>query len=264
MAAYILRRLLLLVPMLLGLSVIVFALLQLAPGNPAVYFLPTNAVDPTQLQRVTHELGLDQPVWVQYWRWISNIAHGDFGTAYSYGQPVADVIRSRLVPTLQLQIAAISFSILLAIPIGVIAAVKRYSLVDHTVTSASFFGLSMPDFWFALMLILLLSLKLSILPTYGTGTGSLLDRWEYFVMPVLVLGLATIPWYSRFMRGSMIETLQQDYIRAARGRGVSSRRIVLKHALKPSALPVLTIIGLSLARLVGGSVIVETIFAWPG
>jgi peptide/nickel transport system permease protein len=264
MGSYIARRLLLVIPMLLGLSVIVFGLLQLAPGNPAVYFLPQQSNDPAQLQRITHQLGLDQPVWVQYWHWISLIVRGNFGTAYTYGQPVLDVIRSRLAPTLELQITAITFSLILAIPVGVIAAVRRYTKVDHTVTTVSLFGLSMPDFWFALMLMLLFGIKLGILPTFGPGTGSILDRWRYFVMPVLVLGLATIPWYARFVRGSMIETLQQDYIRAARGRGVSEWRIIFKHALKPSTLPLLTIFGLSLARLVGGSVIVETIFAWPG
>lgn len=264
MWSYVFRRLLIMVPMLFGLSLIVFALLQIAPGNPAIYFLPQSATDPTQLQRVTHELGLDQPVWVQYWRWISSIAHGDFGTAYTYGQPVLDVIRTRAVPTFELQITAITFSLVLAIPVGVVAAVRRYSTVDHAVTTGSLFGLSMPDFWFALMLMLLFGIKLGVLPTFSPGTGSLLERWQYFVMPVLVLGLATVPWYARFMRASMIETLQQDYIRAARGRGLSEWRIVFKHAMKPSLLPVLTIVGLSLARLVGGSVIVETIFAWPG
>jgi len=264
MGHYIIRRLLLLIPMLLGLSVIVFGLLQLAPGNPAVYLLPQQATDPAQLQRITHQLGLDQPFYVQYWHWIGRILHGDFGTAYTYGQPVLHVIATRFKPTFELQIVAISFSLLFALPIGIIAAVKRYSKVDHAVTTVSLFGLSMPDFWFALMLMLLFGIKLGVLPTFSPGTGSLLHRWTYFVMPVLVLGLATIPWYARFVRSSMIETLQQDYIRAARGRGVSERRIIFKHALKPSTLPVLTIFGLSLARLVGGSVIVETIFAWPG
>lgn len=264
MASYIVRRLLLVIPMLFGLSIIVFGLLQLAPGNPAVYLLPQQGTDPGQLQRITHQLGLDQPVWVQYWRWISLIVRGNFGTAFTYGQPVLDVIRSRLAPTLELQITAITFSLILGIPIGVIAAVRRYTKLDHTVTTVSLFGLSMPDFWFALMLMLLFGIKLGVLPTFSPGTGSLIDRWRYFVMPVLVLGLATVPWYARFVRGSMIETLQQDYIRAARGRGVSEWRIVFKHALKPSTLPFLTIFGLSLARLVGGSVIVETIFAWPG
>lgn len=264
MIAYVVRRLLQMVPMLLGLSILVFGLMQLAPGSPTTYLLPVDLQDPEQEQRLIESLGLDRPVWVQYTHWLGALLTGDFGTAYSYGQPVLDVIASRLVPTLQLQVSAITFSILLAVPVGVIAAVRRYSKVDHLVTTTSLFGLSMPNFWFALMLILVFSVHLGILPTFGTGEGPLITRWPYFVMPLLVLGLATIPWYARFMRANMIETLQQDYIRAARARGFSDARVVLRHAFKPAVLPVITIVSLSLPRLVGGSVIVETIFAWPG
>ncbi len=266
MSTYILRRVFQGIPMLLGLSAIVFVLLHVAPGSPAAYLLPTDALDPGQERRLIHQLGLDQPIWTQYFGWLLRALHGDFGTAYSYGVPVTEVITERLPATLQLQIAAISFSILLAIPVGVIAAVRRYSRLDHVVTTTSLFGLSMPNFWFALILILLLSVQLGWLPTFGNGAdaGSPIERVPFFVMPILVLGLATVPWYSRFMRSSMLDVLQQDYIRCARARGVPEWLVLFKHALKPAILPVVTIIGLSLPRLVGGSVIVETIFAWPG
>jgi peptide/nickel transport system permease protein len=264
MAGHILRRVAQAVPMLVGLSVLVFVLLQLAPGSPAVYFLPLDVTDPGQEQRVIAQLGLDQPLYAQYWHWLVGIVQGDFGTAYSYGQPTLQVIAERLGPTLELQIVAICVSVVLAVPVGVIAAVRRYSLLDHVVTSASLFGLSMPNFWFALMLILLFSVRLGWLPTFGAGIGTPVERWPHFVLPVLVLGLATVPWYARFVRSSMLETLQQEYVRSARARGLSESRVVLKHALKPALLPVITIIGLSLPRLIGGSVIVEAIFAWPG
>ena len=266
MSAYIVRRLLQAIPMLFGISVVVFALLQLAPGSPVAYLIPTQALDPDQQRRIAHQLGLDLPVWMQYWQWLTRVLHGDFGTAYTYGVPVSQLILDRLPATLELQVAAILFSIIVAIPVGVLAAVKRYSRIDHLVTTTSLFGLSMPNFWFALILIQIFSLRLGWLPTFGDGSnaGTIVDRFPYFVMPVLVLGLATVPWYARFMRSSMLDVLQQDYIRAACARGVPERLVLFRHALKPAILPVITVIGLSLPRLVGGSVIVETIYAWPG
>lgn len=266
MTAYVARRLLQAVPMVLGLTLIVFLLLQLAPGSPAAYLVPTDVHDPTQQQRIIHQLGLDRPVYVQYWDWLTRALHGDFGNAYTYGVPVTEIIGQRLGATLQLQIAAILFSVVVAIPLGVVSAVRRYGLLDHVVTTLSLFGLSMPNFWFALLLILTFSIHLGWVPTFGNGAdaSSLPQHATYFVLPVLVLGLATVPWYSRFMRASLLDVLQQDYIRCARARGVPERVVIAKHALKPAVLPVVTIIGLSLPRLVGGSVIVETIFAWPG
>lgn len=264
MTLFVVRRLALAVPMLLGLSLVMFLLLQLAPNDPALYFLPANVRDPSQIDRVREQLGLDQPIVVQYFRWLENIVTGDFGEAYSYGVPVTTIIGERLVPTLQIQAISIAFSLIVAVPLGILAAVRRRSWVDHTLTAGSLFGLSMPNFWFGLLLISFFSLRLGWLPTSGTGEGSILDRWQYFVMPVLVLGLSTIPWYSRFMRASMVQTLNEDFIRAARARGLTERRVLARHAFKPASLPLLTILSLSLPRLLGGTVIVEVIFAWPG
>jgi peptide/nickel transport system permease protein len=264
MMLFVARRLAVAVPMLLGLSVVTFLLLQLAPNDPALYFLPANVRDPAQIDRVREQLGLDDSIVVQYFRWLGSILRGDFGQAYSYGVPVTSIISERLVPTLQIQAISIAFSLVVAVPLGVLAAVRRRSWVDNTLTASSLFGLSMPNFWFALLLISLFSLRLGWLPTSGTGEGSFVGRWEYFVMPVLVLGLSTIPWYSRFMRASMVQTLNEDFIRAARARGLSERRVLFRHAFKPASLPLLTILALSLPRLLGGTVIVEVIFAWPG
>ena len=264
MTLFVLRRLALAVPMLLGLSIVIFLLLQLAPNDPALYFLPANVRDPSQIERVRQELGLDRPVVVQYFTWLGNMLQGDFGDAYSYGVPATTIIGDRLVPTVQLQAISILFSLVLAVPLGVLAAVKQRTWVDNSVSAGSLFGLSMPNFWFGLLLISLFSLRLDWLPTSGIGEGGWLDRWRFFVMPVLVLGLSTIPWYSRFMRASMVQTLNEDFIRAARARGLSERRVLFRHALKPASMPLLTIVSLSLPRLLGGTVIVEVIFAWPG
>ena len=263
MAGYIVRRMLQIVPLLLVLSLGVFTLVQLAPGDPTTYFLPDNPTD-TQRELIVARLGLDQPVHVQYWRWLSGMLVGDFGTAYSYGRPALEVIGERLWPTLQLQTLAISLSVIIAVPAGILSAVRRYSWLDHVTTTSTLFGLSMPDFWFALMMTLVFSVNLGWLPSFGTGDGGLLANWQYFVMPVLTLGLATVPWYARFMRASMLDVLSQDYVRTARAKGLPPSRVHYLHALKVAVLPVVTIIGLSLPRLVGGSVIVETIFAWPG
>jgi peptide/nickel transport system permease protein len=264
MTLFVVRRLAVAVPMLLGLSVVTFLLLQLAPNDPALYFLPANVRDPSQIDRVREQLGLDDSIVAQYFHWLGSILRGDFGQAYSYGVPVTSIISERLVPTLQIQAISIAFSLVIAVPLGVVAAVRRRSWADNTLTAGSLFGLSMPNFWFALLLISLFSLRLGWLPTSGTGEGAWTDRWQYFVMPVLVLGLSTIPWYSRFMRASMVQTLNEDFIRAARARGLSERRVLFRHAFKPASLPLLTIIALSLPRLLGGTVIVEVIFAWPG
>ena len=251
--------------MLWGLTIIVFGLLQLAPGSPADYLIPANITDPGQLHRIVAQMGLNRPVYVQYWHWFDGILHGNFGTAYSYGVPVTTLIGQNLLPTLQLQILVIVLSIAISIPIGVMAAVRRNRPFDHVVTTGTLFGLSMPNFWFALLLILLFSVKFRLLPAFGDDLqGSFLRSWSYFVLPAAVLSLALIPWYARFTRASMSESMQQDYIRTARASGLPERRIVFRDALKPALLPVVTVIGLSLPRLVGGSVIVESIFAWPG
>jgi peptide/nickel transport system permease protein len=251
--------------MVVGLSLILFALLQLAPGSPVEYLIPQTVTDPTQRERLIHSLGLDLPVWQQYWNWLAGLFHGDFGTAYTFGQPVLSVIGQRLGPTLQLQIVVILLSIVISILVGVTAAVKRYSIFDHLATSGSLFGLSMPSFWFALMLIMLFSVRLGWLPVSGNGSGGgVFTDWNYFVLPVVVLVLALVPWYSRFIRSGMIETLGQDYILTAKAFGIRKSRIYFRYSLKPALLPALTIVGLSLPRLLGGSVVVETIFAWPG
>lgn len=265
MRRYVVKRLAHTALLLVTLTVVVFVLLQLAPGNPADYLVPQTVTDPGQRDQIIAELGLDQPPLVQYGEWVSGVVRGDFGVAYTYRQPALEIIASRLGPTLQLQIVVIVLSILLAIPAGVIAALRRDTATDHVITTSTLFGLSMPNFWFALLLIMFFSVRLQWLPAFGAGDDpSALANWKHYVLPATVLCLALVPWYARFMRAGMIDNLDRDFVRTSRALGVRERRVLFRHALKPSLLPVITIVGLSLPRLIAGSVIVETIFAWPG
>ncbi len=262
---YVIRRLLLVIPLLLGLSMIIFLLIHLAPGDPTTYFIPEEGLDTAARERIARHLGLDQPLHIQYYRWLVRAVQGDFGQSFGYGRPVVQVVMQRLPATLELQVAAISLSLILAIPIGVVSALKKYSTLDHGVTSFAFLGLSMPEFWFALMLMLLFSVHLGLTPVTGAGVGMPgLHRIPYFILPTVVLGLRTLAWYARFMRSSMLDVIRQDYITTARAKGLSQRVVVYKHALKNAMLPMVTIVGMSLPRLIGGAVIVESIFAWPG
>jgi peptide/nickel transport system permease protein len=266
MARYIIRRLLTMIPLLLGLSLFVFVLIRLAPGDPTVFYLPAEqAADPAVKARVMARLGLDQPLHIQYVRWLSNAVQGDFGFAYGYGEPVLKLIGEHVPATAELQFAALFLALILAIPIGVVSAIRQYSLLDNTVTVFAFFGLSMPNFWFALMLMLLFAVQLGWLPAIGAGQGKpLVERWKYFVMPTIVLGLGYMAIYVRFMRSSMLEVIHKEYVTTARAKGLSERRVLFTHALKNAILPVITVVGMSIPRLLGGAIIVESVFAWPG
>ena len=211
------------IPLLLGLSVFVFVLIHLAPGDPALFYLPPEmAADPAIRFKVMAHLGLDQPLHIQYIRWLTNAVQGDLGFAYGYGEPVLRLIGSRLPATVQLQSAALILALIIAIPIGIISATRQYSLLDNSVTLFAFFGLSMPNFWFALMLMLLFAVKWSILPAVGAGMDKpLLERIKYFIMPTVVLSFNYMATYARFMRSSMLENIRKDYVTTARAKGLS-------------------------------------------
>lgn len=266
MQNYILRRILLIFPILLGLSVFVFVLIRLAPGDPATFYLPPGeSVDPDIRIRVRERLGLDQPIHVQYYRWLTSALQGDFGFAYGYGEPVLSLIWSRLPATVELQLAAIVLALSFAIPIGVLSAIRQYSLMDNILTAFAFFGLSMPNFWFALLMIFFFAVQFDLLPAVGDGGGKPWgERWQYLVMPALALALYYMAWYARFMRTSMLEVIKKDYITTARAKGLPERTVLLRHAFRNAMLPMITVVGLSLPRLVGGSIIIESVFAWPG
>lgn len=262
---YILRRLLGVIPLLIAISVLVFALIHLAPGDPAAFFVSEGEFSAEQQAAIRAKFGLDQPLPMQYLIWLGNAARGDFGRSFSFGVPVGRLLAERLPATLELQAAALFFALLLSIPIGIASAIRQYSLFDNVASAGAFAGISLPDFWFALMLQLLFTLQLGWLPSSTMGEGEpWTTRWSYFVMPVIVLGLARLASFTRFMRSSMLEVIHQDYITTARAKGVRRWDILTLHALRNALIPMVTIVGLQLPRLVGGAVIVENVFAWPG
>lgn len=263
---YIIRRLILLIPMLIGLSIIIFLLIHLAPGDPALALVGERSIDPTVVEQVRKNLGLDKPLAVQYGIWISNVAQLDFGTAYTFNRtPVIELIRQRLSGTVQLQALAILVSLIVAIPLGIVSARRQYSALDNLATGGSFLGLALPNFWLALMLQLFLAVQLGWLPPSGsTSDAEGLAKLKFFVMPTIVLAIPTIAVFARFMRSSMLEVVRQDYINTARAKGLSERAVIYRHALKNAIIPMVTVLGTQLPRLLSGSVIVEYIFAWPG
>lgn len=263
---YIARRLLLLFPLLVGLSVVVFAIIHLAPGDPAATFVSEQAVDPTVIAQIHKNLGLDKPLPVQYGIWLAHIARLDLGTAYTFNRaPVTTLIGQHLMATIELQVLALALALLVAIPLGIGSAKRQYSLLDHLATGGAFLGLSLPDFWLALLLQLFFAVNLGWLPASTSGQDTHgLRRLPYFIMPAVVLAVPIIAIFARFMRSSMLEVIKQDYITTARAKGLAESRITYHHALKNAILPMVTVVGNQLPRLLGGSVIVETVFAWPG
>lgn len=264
MRVYVLRRVLLTVPTVLGTSILVFLILHLAPGDPALIVAGPTA-PPEVVANIRTQLGLDQPVLIQYWRYISNALRGDLGRSILSRRPVSEEVAGAFVNTFELVIAARIWSLLVAIPIGVVAAVKRRSVFDKLTMVTALLGLSLPIFWIGLMAIWLFAFQLGWLPVSGRG-GPLwsIDGLRHLVLPALTLGGIQIPALARLTRSSVLEALSQDYIRTARAKGLAERFVVAKHALKNALLPVVTIIGLQFAGLLGGAVVTETIFSWPG
>ena len=251
-----------------------FSILQKAPGGPLTPYLQNPHITEADIIRLRHNLGLDQPVYVQYFKWLWQVVQGDFGWSMSNSEPVTQAILDRMPATLELMGCAFFFSIVVGVAFGIISAVRQYSWVDYLITTFAFFGQSMPVFWFALMLQLAFSVvgitafgyKFS-LPSAGIASldsFDLGDRLQHLVLPTIVLSLAFIAQYSRFMRSSMLEVIRTDYIRTAAAKGVSQTAVILKHGLKNALIPLVTIIALTLPGLVAGAVITETIFAWPG
>lgn len=261
MFAYILRRFYAMIIILFCVSIITFSLMHLVPGDPAYIIaerLYGHDVAEETVKKVQQELGLDQPVWIQYGRWLSRALHGDFGNSYRTGLPVLQEILARLPATIQVALAASFISLLIAIPIAVISARKAYSLWDHISMLGAMVGVSMPNFWLGLLLILVFSLQLGWTPVYGRG------ELIHLILPAVTLGTGMAAVTTRLTRSSLLEILKQDFIRTARAKGLGETTVVHKHALKNAFIPVITIIGLQFGALLEGAVIVEVIFAWPG
>lgn len=261
------RRALLVIPLLIGLTILMFALVHLAPGDPVRAFISEPNVDPAFIEQARHNLGLDQPLPVQYAKYMNRLLHGDLGTAYTFNsKPVLSLIVSRLPATVALQGISLALALLIAIPLGILSATRQYSFLDNTTTVGSFVGLAIPNFWLALLLQLYLSVKLGWLPAVSTGQGDAPypGRLRFLVMPVIVLALPSIAYFARFMRSAMLEVLRQDYMTSARAKGLASRTVLYRHGLRNALVPMVTVAGLQISRILGGAVIIEQIFAWPG
>lgn len=276
MIRYVFKRLLQAIPLLLGIATVTFFIVHLAPGDPMDMFLQPEfrrQMDPEVVEMIRQKWGLDDPVHVQFLHWVENLAQGDLGRSFRYRRPVADLIWERIPYTLQLTVLALAVDALLGIALGIVSAVKQYSLVDKAVTLGSLVVYSVPGFWLALMLVLVFSVELGWFPTSQTrsldfhtlGTWErLLDQAWHLVLPVFVLGVASAAGTARYMRNRLLEVLSEEYVLAARARGLKERAVVLKHAVRNALIPILTIYGMSLPFLLGGAVLIEEIFAWPG
>jgi peptide/nickel transport system permease protein len=267
MGAYLIRRLLIGIPVLFGVTVINFFIINLAPGSPAdLYLSPTSTSE--DVARTKAELGLDQPVSVQYFHWLTRLLHGDLGVSFQNRAPVTELIGSRIGPTLILMGTSLVVAYLIAIPIGITAARKKNSVTDYSVVGAAFLGISVPHFFLGLVLIYVFALQLGWLPTgnmvtLGSG-GGFVDRLNHLVLPVAVLATAIAANMTRYVRSSMVDAFGQDYIRTAKAKGLGSFTITNKHALRNALIPVVTVIGVDLSTLIGGAIVTEQIFQWPG
>ncbi|MBI3942301.1 MAG: ABC transporter permease [Chloroflexi bacterium] len=271
MGKYILRRLLIAIPILIGISIIDFTFINLAPGDPIMAMASPeaggarSAIDAENLRR---ELGLDQPFFIRYLVWGREILSGNLGYSFSTKRAVRDRIAERLGPTLLITATAMAISLLLGIPLGLLAAIRQYSILDYFLTVVAFAGISVPNFFLAMGAISIFTLQLHLLPAFGMSTVgepfSILDRLRYLIMPAFILGLSSMAAIMRYGRTSMLEVLGQDYITTARAKGLTEVVVIAKHAFRNALLPIITILGLRLPGLFGGSIIIETIYSWPG
>jgi peptide/nickel transport system permease protein len=272
---YVVRRTLQSIPLLLAISIILYGILYNMPGGPLAPYLQNPHITAADIARLKHNLGLDQPVPIQYLKWLGHILTGDMGWSTSNSEPVFQALVERFPATLELMGASLAIAILVGVTAGILSAVYRYSVLDYVITTVAFFGQSMPVFWFALMMQLAFAVHgiplpfgyLIQLPSAGissSDTFDLGDRLAHLVLPAAVLSLLSIALFSRFMRSSLLEVLGTDYIRTAAAKGLAFRTILLKHGLKNAMIPVVTVIALTLPSLLGGAIVTETIFAWPG
>ncbi|WP_296626738.1 ABC transporter permease [uncultured Negativibacillus sp.] len=257
MGKYILKRLLVVIPTLLFIVFVVFFILNITPGDPGRIMLGTTATQ-EQVDMLNESLGVNRPLLVRYVDYIWDALHGDFGTSYTFNVPVARVVMPKLPTALRLAILSVCCSALLGIPLGILSAVKKHSLIDNALTVLALFLASVPGFWLGLMLMLWLSLSWGLLPSSGVGT------WQHYIMPVMTLALPSAAFISRLTRTTMLDSMNQDYIRTAKGKGARDRRVIFGHALRNALIPVITQLGMNFAGLLGGAMITEIVFGLPG
>lgn len=257
MYKYVLKRLVLLIPVLLGVSLLVFAIMYLTPGDPAQLILGENAPK-AAVEALREKMGLNDSFFMQYFRFVKNALMGDFGRSYTTGREVFKEIFSRFPNTLVLAVLGVIISVCIGIPIGIISATKQYSFLDSISMVLALLGVSMPVFWLGLMLILTFSVKLGLLPSGG------FDSLSSIILPALTLGVGSAAIITRMTRSSMLEVIRQDYIRTARAKGVAEKVVINKHALKNALIPIITVVGLQFGHLLGGAVLTESVYSWPG
>jgi peptide/nickel transport system permease protein len=265
MRGFLVKRLLQMILALLGVSIVVFALMHIVPGDPVRVALGTR-FDQELYESLRERMGLDRPLVEQYFSWLRGALTGDLGVSFRNGQPVTTLILERLPATITLAVAALVIALLVSLPAGIISAVKTGSALDYTVSAASQVGISLPDFWAGVMYILMFSLALRWLPSSGYASISEgFGEWiSHLILPALTVGLISGSIITRFVRSAVLEAMNQDYVRTARAKGMSEWEIVTRHVLPNAWIPIVTVVGLQLGFLLGGVVVTEVIFAWPG
>lgn len=271
MGRYLLQRLVISVPVLLGITLATYFIINLAPGDPVSALINPEtvaALGPGYLEQQREALGLNKPIPVRYGIWVKELAQGNLGFSLVDRQPIAPKVVERLWPTLKLMVTALVIALAIAVPIGILSAIKQYSILDYLATVSGFAAISIPSFFLSLAAIYLFALKLGWLPTAGMATvgqePSLVDSLRHLILPATVLGLAEAAPLIRYTRSSMLEVIRQDYVTTARAKGARERTVIVRHALRNALIPLITVVALGLPRLLGGTVIVEAVFAWPG
>ena len=256
MRRYLARQLVQLAVVIVGISILAFSILHVI-GDPVTLLLPQNA-GKEEYERYKHLMGLDQPLWVQYWKFASRAVQGDFGKSWYGDAPAFRLVVERMPPTIYLTLAGLAVALLIALPLGVVAALKRHSIVDTLCTLLAVAGQAMPIFWLGIMLIIIFAVQLKALPASGYGI------WQHFLMPAFCLGAFLAPITMRLVKSGLLEVMNMEFIKTARAKGLGEGMVIVKHAFRNACIPVITVLGLQFGQLLGGAFITETVFAWPG
>ncbi len=259
MLYYIIKRILQIIPVLIGITLLLFILMYVIPEDPAKLILEKGATEQA-LANLREKMGIDKPVHVQYWRYVSQLARGDLGTSYRYRRPVSDILKEHYPNSLRLALAAITVEIIIGLFAGIISAVKKYSFLDVFVTISTAILVCVPVYWLGMLLQITFGLKLGLLPISGMGDGSI----KYYILPAITLASVSSAFIARITRSSMLEVMSNDYIRTAYAKGLKDSKVVGKHALKNAMIPVVTFIGIDLGTIIGSAILTETVYSWPG
>lgn len=269
MGRFLVRRLLQAIPTLWAVSAVIFFIIHMAPGGPMAVYATNPNVDQAELDRIEERLGLNQPLPVQYLKWLASMLTGDWGMSYKFGRDVKDVLAGRIWPSIQLVTASLIIALVFSIPFGIFTALNKNRLVQYVSNTVAMLGVSIPTFWLGMVVLLFLSVRTRIIPTGGMMTIGLegfhpWDRLRHLIPPAAVLATLYVAAWSRYVRSSMMEVTCQDYIRTARSKGLRDRTVIFRHALKNALIPLITLVGLQAGRLIGGAIVTEVVFAWPG